>query len=108
LVLIIGGAYQGKMAFAMEKFKIAPDDPRLVKDFHGRVREQMEHDQDPLADLPHWRDKIILCDDIFCGVVPLDPPTRQWRETLGRCLIRVAAEADEVYRVFCGLGIKIK
>lgn len=53
-------------------------------------------------------ESVIIADEIGCGVVPADAFERFYRETDGRLCQKVAARADEVYRVFCGIGIKIK
>ena len=50
----------------------------------------------------------IICDEVGCGITPLDRTDRDWRERVGRLCCRLAAEADEVYRVHCGLGVRIK
>jgi adenosyl cobinamide kinase/adenosyl cobinamide phosphate guanylyltransferase len=52
--------------------------------------------------------KIIICNDISCGVVPIDSEIRLWRESVGRILTILSKHADEVVRLFCGLGTKIK
>lgn len=54
------------------------------------------------------KDKIIIIDDISQGVVPMDKTLRAWREATGRAMLYLSEEADEVYRVFCGIGQKIK
>ncbi len=54
------------------------------------------------------KDKIIICEDISRGLVPMDKLERAWRETNGRVVNAVAAEADEVYTVFCGIESRIK
>ena len=54
------------------------------------------------------RDKIIIVCDISQGIVPMEPGHRAWREACGRAMMYLAGEADEVYRVFCGLGQRIK
>lgn len=106
--LIIGGAFQGKEAYALEHFA----GKTLVKDFHKRVLEMLRQGIDPLnyvkSHLEEYRDKVILCEDISCGVVPVDPLMRQWREALGSALGVISRESDEVIRVFCGIGLKLK
>ncbi len=51
---------------------------------------------------------IILCNEIGYGIVPMDKTDRLYRETVGRCLCRLAAYSERVVRVVCGLGMKIK
>lgn len=106
MVLIVGGAHQGKRAFAEEKLGIAPE--CILEHAEMRVREMLEAGQDPLAQMPElaekWRDGAILLDDVCCGVVPVEASERAWRVAVGRCGTFLAARAERVYRVCCGLG----
>lgn len=117
--LVIGGAYQGKKAFAREKFALGEGDVHTcgedgVPDWNVRCLEHLERyvyycvkNGLPVEEAPR-EDAVLLCDDIFCGVVPVDPVERAWREETGRLLGRITARAYGVYRVFCGLGIRLK
>lgn len=51
---------------------------------------------------------VIICDEVGNGIVPMDGFEREYRERTGRLLVRLAAEAEEVVRVICGIGQKIK
>lgn len=51
---------------------------------------------------------VILCDEIGCGVVPIDPQERQWRELTGRLCCQLAQKAQRVCRIFCGLPHLLK
>ena len=55
-----------------------------------------------------WKDSVLICDDISCGVVPLDAETRAWREACGRMLSALSMEAETVTRIFCGLPQRLK
>lgn len=121
-ILIVGGACQGKREYAQKAFglnerEILPwneerEAASCIADLHLRVRACLEKglaQQEVLEKLlPFCRGKIVLCDDIFCGVVPLDALERQWREVTGRLLCRLAQEADTVIRMQCGLPQAIK
>ena len=121
-ILIVGGACQGKREYAQEAFglnerEILPwneerEGASCIADLHLRVRVCLEKgltQQEVLEKLqPFCRGKIVLCDDIFCGVVPLDAMERQWREVTGRLLCLLAQEADTVIRMQCGLPQAIK
>lgn len=108
MILIIGGAYQGKAAYAGERYPGKP----VLYNFHLKVLEKLEAGEEILpwvqAQLPLWRDSVIICDDISCGVVPMEPLNRKWREETGRALTLLSQTAGEVVRVFCGLGTKLK
>lgn len=121
-ILIVGGACQGKREYAQKAFglnerEILPwneerEAASCIADLHLRVRACLEKgltQQEVLEKLqPFCRGKIVLCDDIFCGVVPLDALERQWREVTGRLLCMLAQEADSVIRMQCGLPQAIK
>lgn len=51
---------------------------------------------------------IILYTEVGSGLVPVDEKERTAREAVGRLSILLADEADEVYRVFCGIAKKLK
>ncbi len=113
MVLIIGGAYQGKTEAALE---IAGEEPdRVMNRVHEWIRERMEAgaDQDEIWDelfeiTERRRDMIFVADEIGCGIVPVDAFERKYRETAGRILCGLAKQADEVYRVVAGIPGKIK
>ena len=121
-ILIVGGACQGKReyaknAYGLNEAEILPwneerEGASCIADLHLRVRACLEKgltQQEVLEKLlPFGRGKIVLCDDIFCGVVPLDALERQWREVTGRLLCLLAQEADTVIRMQCGLPQAIK
>lgn len=53
-------------------------------------------------------DCIIISDEIGNGIVPIEPSEREYRERVGRLLTELAGRAEEVERVICGIGQKIK
>lgn len=126
MILIIGGAFQGKLDFAMKRFGAAGDDvytcsedcaelkseKRIIYGYHRLVLAQMRQQLDSLGFIDEnafrLRDCIIIADDISCGVVPVDEERRLWRENVGRTLNYLAKNSDEVYRIFCGLEMKLK
>ena len=125
MVLIFGGAYQGKVEFALEKFDLSEKDVfnctdsegidytckvinNLDRRILGWVREETEARDELDEVIEILRDKIIIVNDISQGVVPMEKELRAWREMVGRTMLYLSKEADEVYRVFCGIGQQIK
>lgn len=51
---------------------------------------------------------ILVTNELGCGVVPIDPFDREYRETVGRICTCLASRADEVVRVVCGIGMILK
>ena len=114
MVLIVGGAAQGKLAFARRELGVTVwSDSILDKDnclynLHRALRAQPE----AATLLERWLtdhpDGVVICDEVGCGVVPLDREDRAWREKVGRVCCRLAEKAAAVYRVTCGLGARLK
>jgi adenosylcobinamide kinase / adenosylcobinamide-phosphate guanylyltransferase len=51
---------------------------------------------------------IFVTNEVGCGIVPENPVSRLYRDLVGRCNQIVAATADEVTLVACGLPLKLK
>ena len=113
MILIFGGAYQGKLDFAKEQF---PDVPIYHKELEKFTWECCTEDPDQRleaademrAKKDEWQDKILIITDVSQWIVPMDARTRAFRDMNGRLMLYLASEADEVYRVFCGIGKRIK
>ena len=124
MILIIGGAYQGKLDFAKEAFGITDEDVFVCKDseidFSKRCVYALEkftlacvrEGIDPASYLQEhreaWDDSIFICQDFFCGVVPMEAEARAWRQITGRLAQYLSQEADRVSRIFCGLEQRLK
>lgn len=123
--LIIGGAFQGKTAFAKENFGISDEDiivcekesepgfdkkciTHLERFSYWCVEHGFEPSEYFYEHAENLFDKIIVCDDISCGVVPINKTERAWREANGRLLIKLSKDAEHVTRIFCGLSQRLK
>ncbi len=110
MILVIGGAYQGKKEYVKQHFSFSDDN--IVYDFHDFVFNLVKDNVDPLEyvtkNINDFKDKLIICDDVSCGIVPIDEVERRFREQLGRTLVFISKNSDEVHRVFVGLGIRLK
>lgn len=51
---------------------------------------------------------VITCDEIGCGIVPVDKTDRLWREMTGDACQYLAARAAKVCRVVCGIPMVLK
>ena len=122
---IIGGAYQGKRDAAIRRYGLTENDIFTCTEAEGirfgaRCIDRLEeftlwcvrNDNNAVAvfreNREAWRDSVLICQDIFCGVVPLGADMRAWREMTGRLAAYLAGEADSVTRVFCGLEARLK
>lgn len=153
MILIFGGAYQGKLAYALETFHYQETDayrwpapegageaeasgavegagatsapgaavPRLLVALPEQSvlcgLENLIWDcccagveaKDWLAARrAQWQNKILIAADVSQGLVPMDARERAYREMNGRTLLYLAKEAEQVHRVFCGLGQRLK
>ena len=120
MILIIGGAYQGKLTFAKETFGITDADVYICSedeiDFSKRCIYQIEEfnacNEDPIGYFEthreDWQDSILVLQDIFCGVVPMGAENREWRQRTGRLAQYLSKEATQVSRIFCGLEQRLK
>lgn len=117
--LVIGGAKQGKLAYAAQRYGVRPEDfyfcsdigepdfsARYVCNLENYVRYCLRCDCPPR--LSFAPDAVLLCRDLFCGVVPIDPELRRWREATGHYLARLSSQSRHVTRLFCGLPQYIK
>ena len=117
--LIIGGAYQGKLTYAREKYALkdtdictctAEEEPDVSRRCIRRLEEYvlgcLRRGEEPT--LKFKKNAVLICRDISAGIVPIDPEQRAWREAVGRYLSALAARADTVTRVFCGLPQQLK
>ncbi|WP_297208785.1 bifunctional adenosylcobinamide kinase/adenosylcobinamide-phosphate guanylyltransferase [uncultured Flavonifractor sp.] len=112
MTLIIGGAAQGKLDYVLKKTGYGPEqvartpeEARTLPVFDG---VEVWSDLDEEALLSANPDIILICDEVGCGVVPVDPDQRAWREQVGRLCCRLAKRAERVERIFCGLPMTLK
>lgn len=124
--LVVGGFGQGKRSYVLETHHLLaeeladggtcafelPPEIRGVNRLHLLVRRLVEEGRDPLVwaeDCAANHPKLILIsNEIGCGVVPLTPEERVWREAAGRVCCYFAREAAVVTRLCCGLPMTLK
>ena len=118
--LYIGGCCQGKAAYAAAQTGLTPvcctPDQAFtapaVNCLHLTLRQVVEEGGSGEAFarslLERNPEAVVVCDEIGLGVVPLDPFERRWREETGRALCLLAAAAERVERITCGLGQRLK
>ena len=121
-VLMIGGRGQGKCDLAKKMFSLQSTDVqegadceldalsscKAVNGLHLLTRRLLQQGKAPAELLPLLRNKIVICDELGCGVVPVERELEDWREFTGRLCCNLASEADVVIRVIAGLPQIIK
>ncbi len=145
MILVIGGAFQGKTAFVEEQFYLSDADifripllsskeyPNQGTDFSLESYQEMKEavlSAKAIANYEEWirwqmaagedleafwkrfleeqKDAIVIAREIGQGIVPLEKELRLFREQAGRMLCEIAKEAEEVWRVYCQIPMKIK
>ena len=111
MILIVGGAFQGKKEYANHYYG---KDYTVVDSYHVLIKEQLEMGMNPIERAESFltdrkgQKLIILCDEVGSGVVPMKASERLYREMVGRVCCYFAKESSEVIRVVAGIGTKIK
>ncbi len=122
--VILGGAYQGKEEYARGHFRVTqvyecpldvpelPEGKECLAHLERFALACVRAGAEPLdyvrEHFTRLTGAVVLCEDIFCGVVPVEPEMRAWREATGRMMNWLCAQADSVTRMFCGIPQKLR
>lgn len=124
--LIIGGAFQGKKAYAIQHFGLSQQEMadganasyedifscRCLYHFHEWIGKRLKEGRELTnlaAELEERNPELVLVsNELGYGVVPIDAFDRTYRETTGRVCTKIAEKASQVVRVVCGIGMVIK
>lgn len=122
--LIIGGAYQGKLTYAVEKYGFKPDalfdlSSGFPEKAYGcfyhlealtrrAAEEWLSSDELVKKLMPYIKNSIVISREVGCGIVPTDASERQYREAHGALLRALCEKAEAVTRIFCGLKEELK
>ncbi len=99
MLFITGPLYSGKRTFAVQ--------------FGGRQIYEVQDRAAEMAGLQALADELAAYDvvtatEVGGGIVPIDPAERARREAAGRLACLLAARADCVVQMFCGLPTILK
>lgn len=141
MILITGGAYQGKLEFARSICKKAEpvvaegdravlaelEQADIVAQFHLYIRRLMIENEnlqenrnqqensrktqieEQVQELIQKNPDVILeLTQLGCGVVPIDEFDRSYREKAGRIGCMLAKQAEQVWMVNAGIGMRLK
>ena len=122
--LIIGGAYQGKLTYAVNKYGFPKEELFDLSSgfpegeyacfYHLEALTRLASGEglpgEEIAKrlLPHIKNSVVISREIGCGIVPMDPGERLYREAHGTVLRLLAENAGAVTRIFCGIEEKLK
>lgn len=124
MILIFGGAYNGKLEFVKEKYYLKNEEiffctnenlnfrKKVLCGLHIFTKACVLNNINSLEILQNnmdiLKDKIIVCDEINSGIVPIDKLDRAWREETGRVLQLLSKNSSSVYRMFFGIQEQLK
>ncbi|MCL1804639.1 MAG: bifunctional adenosylcobinamide kinase/adenosylcobinamide-phosphate guanylyltransferase [Clostridiales bacterium] len=125
MIFIFGGAYQGKLAYARDRFGLAdsdiyrcgesaemPEGGKVICGLEKWILALVYANADVEDEMQRFirrnEEAVVICDDISGGVVPADATLRKWREAAGKAATELASHSDEVIRLFCGIPTRIK
>ena len=122
MIMITGGAFQGKRDFAKHNFGITENEifdggkcsfaemvnARCITHYELAVRRLLKEKKDPIEFTECLNCEVVIMNEIGCGIIPLDKSEREWREMTGRAGCILADRAETVYRVCCGIPTIIK
>lgn len=108
MILILGGFAQGKSEYARKKYP----DRYILDDYAQSFREKLAAGEEPEKEFEEILRKepecVVISDEVSSGVIPMDKFEREYRERLGRSLVKIAAEAEHVERIFAGIAVTLK
>ena len=126
MILITGGAYQGKLEVAKnlckKKYPVIAEGESasqkeleqadIIAHFHLYIKRLMEEGGVPenqVRELIQRNPGVILeITQLGCGVVPMEVFDRSYREKVGRISCQLAETAEAVYLVNCGISKRLK
>lgn len=125
--LVIGGYAQGKLNYVLQKYGVETSrilDGEIPKNIEGQrgiivvnhlhhwIKSRIVQDGCPEEEIfdfvENYPDCVLISDEVGNGIVPIEVFEREYRERTGRILVELAKKAEEVERVICGIGQRIK
>jgi adenosyl cobinamide kinase/adenosyl cobinamide phosphate guanylyltransferase len=114
MIFVTGGVGSGKRDLALHQLGFSEDDISgdpyddrpVFQNLQVLIRESGALDNNLKAAL--LKKEVVICDEVGCGVIPIDGHERKWREEVGRSATAIAAEANTVVRMVCGMPQVIK
>jgi len=85
---------------------------RLILHVESLTARWLTEGKDPGEEIQPWLEKwknaVVISQEVGCGLVPVEPEQRRFREAVGRLNCLLAESAETVERVCCGLGMRLK
>jgi len=114
MILVVGGLASGKREYVQTSYHFSDqeladavlDDKPVLFNLQDLVARDPGRSRRLLPELVKKR--IVICNEVGCGIVPLTPEARATREAVGRLCIILAREAEKVVRLCSGIPTVIK
>lgn len=122
--LLFGGAYNGKLRYVKENLGIKEEEifycsnekidfsKKVISGIDRLIYLNVLEGKESLSFFKENKEKlkgkILICDEISSGIVPLKKEERLWREETGKVLQFLSKESEEVYRIFFGIPTRLK
>lgn len=118
MIFVTGPMFSGKRKAAAELLGIPVEEIRVFENTERNIRGKHSRgiagvqslaagcrDENELLQLAEKLSEyeVVISTETGCGVVPVDPAEREAREKAGRLNCLLAARAETVIRVFCGI-----
>lgn len=129
MILIIGGAYHNKLAYALKTYNLSQDDmqdgagcpldnvfsKKGIYNLHLLIRRYMENNllntensNELIEKIVSSNMEIIICDEIGSGIIPLDSFERKYRDMVGSIVSAISEKACKVIRIYYGIPSILK
>lgn len=121
MILIVGGAYQGKLGYAKKRYSLNENDiiegddmqnissAKCIDRFEKFVYESGESAVKAAEKLLTENPEVIIILTETCsGIIPLDKTERRRRELVGQTGCFLAERAESVIRMTCGIPQLLK
>lgn len=126
MVMVTGGAFQGKRECLKRLYKLSDKDiisgadcniedvftASAVSDYHELVRRLIADNIDASEFTGRFCKEnpkaAVIINEIGCGIIPVEKSERIYREEVGKAGCIIAAHSETVIRVFCGIPQIIK
>ena len=107
MIFITGPMFSGKRTFAKALFGWSDEELQANAILDAQDLVKNEDNLEALADRLSAR-PVVIASEVGGGVVPLDKEQRKNREKAGRLACLLAARADTVVRLCCGIPEVLK
>ena len=110
MIFVTGPLFAGKQEYIMKTlgWDRAAFEENAVRDVQALAALTPGEELEALAADRLAQKSVVIATEVGGGVVPLDPVQRREREAAGRLACLLAARADIVVRVYCGIPCLLK